>query len=257
MRMWLTDPRVMCTKHLLSEHLEIHMLSGQIKKNKSLDGYVTKGLIDLDKLIPRHEEIVDEMKNRGYKHNTWLTIEEREKLYFYSTCGKGKDYKYTVNTLDNEIELTTRCETCRNMSLKKEKKYFNYTTSLTYTYNHSDTFSSLHLSWKTIDKVLDIEQEFAFIDFTRHKYLQDGTGDIIAEYCITYIEIDNRYRNMNFTTTMLNKLVEEISKLDTTAYRKYIFTNGFSRMGEKTVKPLLEKLSVTHPEITYYPEGKY
>lgn len=30
MRMWMVDPKIMCRKHLLGEHLELHMLAGCI-----------------------------------------------------------------------------------------------------------------------------------------------------------------------------------------------------------------------------------
>jgi hypothetical protein len=30
MRMWMVPPKVMCRKHLLGEHVEIHMLAGSL-----------------------------------------------------------------------------------------------------------------------------------------------------------------------------------------------------------------------------------
>ena len=32
MRMWMIDPKLLCRKHLLGEHLEIHMFVGTINK---------------------------------------------------------------------------------------------------------------------------------------------------------------------------------------------------------------------------------
>ena len=36
MRMWLVPPSHMCRKHLLGEHVELHMLLGTLKKGKSI-----------------------------------------------------------------------------------------------------------------------------------------------------------------------------------------------------------------------------
>ena len=37
MRMWMIDPTMLCTKHLLGEHVELHMFVGTINKNKKLN----------------------------------------------------------------------------------------------------------------------------------------------------------------------------------------------------------------------------
>lgn len=38
MRMWNINPRYMCRKHLLGEHVETHMLVGSLRKEKSVQG---------------------------------------------------------------------------------------------------------------------------------------------------------------------------------------------------------------------------
>lgn len=74
MRMWMVNPSAMCRKHLLGEHVELHMLVGAIKHNKSLDGYVEKGLIDTQQITSRHEYISKEITKRGYKHKSPLVF---------------------------------------------------------------------------------------------------------------------------------------------------------------------------------------
>ena len=46
MRLWLVNPKLMCNKHILGEHLETHMFVGCINKKKNLKGYFDKGLLD-------------------------------------------------------------------------------------------------------------------------------------------------------------------------------------------------------------------
>ena len=36
MRMWNVDPKLMCNKHLLGEHVEMHMFFGTIQKGISM-----------------------------------------------------------------------------------------------------------------------------------------------------------------------------------------------------------------------------
>ena len=40
MRMWMVDPKKMCRKHLLGEHVEIHMMVGTLLKGRSIDGFL-------------------------------------------------------------------------------------------------------------------------------------------------------------------------------------------------------------------------
>jgi hypothetical protein len=81
MRMWMVNPRIMCRQHLLGEHAEIHMFIGTISRGKSVKGYLEKGLLEVHNLYSRHEELVEEMKRRGYSHRSdveekWRTAEK-------------------------------------------------------------------------------------------------------------------------------------------------------------------------------------
>lgn len=38
MRMWMLPPETMCRKHLLGEHVELHMLLGSLRRGKTLTG---------------------------------------------------------------------------------------------------------------------------------------------------------------------------------------------------------------------------
>jgi hypothetical protein len=68
--MWMIDPRFMCDRHLLGEHYECHMFAGCIKKNKTLTGYIANNLFDPASLTLRHNQLVNEMKNRKFLHRS-------------------------------------------------------------------------------------------------------------------------------------------------------------------------------------------
>ena len=70
MRMWMLPPIGMCRKHLLGEHVELHMLLGSMRRGKNMDGFLSGGLVDPQQLFTRHEELVTEMTRRGFKHTS-------------------------------------------------------------------------------------------------------------------------------------------------------------------------------------------
>jgi hypothetical protein len=100
MRMWNVEPQKMCDQHILGEHVECHMFVGCINKNKSLKGYVNKGLVEVHNIKKRHDELAKEMKIRGMNH--------KSKLPTYDIITLGK-----INSAQNNIELTKRCPDCR------------------------------------------------------------------------------------------------------------------------------------------------
>ena len=70
MRMWNVPTEYLCRKHLLGEHVEMHMFIGTIDKGISIKGYVDGGLVETQLISHRHDELVREMKKRGYNHNS-------------------------------------------------------------------------------------------------------------------------------------------------------------------------------------------
>ena len=109
MRMWMQDPSIMCRKHLLGSHVEIHMFIGSIRKGISMKGYLEKNLLEPKSLLPYHDRLVSEMKSRGWKHNTpvsfWENIEMENRL--------GEDiFNHKINEYDAFNELMNRCPEC-------------------------------------------------------------------------------------------------------------------------------------------------
>lgn len=107
MRMWLTDPSKMCKKHLLGEHVEMHMFLGTLKKKKSIKGYIKNNLLEPLKLKERHDELVIEMKRRGYNHNTPLDYNND----IFNYLGEEKYFKINKEAARNE--LIRRCTDCK------------------------------------------------------------------------------------------------------------------------------------------------
>ena len=100
MRMWLVNPKMLCRKHLLGEHVETHMIEASIKRGRKLDGFVANKLIDSSRLQERHDALVTEMRQRGYKHDSHMAYTDTKAI-------GGVDIAANVGDLRN------RCAGCR------------------------------------------------------------------------------------------------------------------------------------------------
>jgi hypothetical protein len=99
MRIWDIPTEKLCRKHLLGEHSELHAIWSIIIQEKK--GYfhhpeVSRWKGKLKALYMKHDEIVNEMKTRGYKHNSPLN-----KIY-----AKGKDEQdELINSISDQIKI--------------------------------------------------------------------------------------------------------------------------------------------------------
>lgn len=105
MRMWMLNPEFMCRKHLLGEHVELHMLVGALNKNKNIDGFIENNLVQISSIESRHNILIQEMKNRGYKHKSPLPKFKIEHKYNCSV----------VNQEQNLKDLINRCPECNKL----------------------------------------------------------------------------------------------------------------------------------------------
>jgi hypothetical protein len=110
--MWMIEPKLMCRKHLLGEHLELHMLLSSIKKGKKLDGFIDKRIIEPINIYYRHFLIVEEMNRIGFNHKT--DIDQIEWLYIAADIilKDEKLYHATVDKNKSISDLTFRCKQC-------------------------------------------------------------------------------------------------------------------------------------------------
>jgi len=107
MRMWMVDPELMCDRHLLGEHVELHMLVGCIKRGKSLKGYIENGLVELESIFRRHAELVIEMNDRGFKHDSHISMGDALAVY-----RRAKYERSYVDASASLRELHRRCAAC-------------------------------------------------------------------------------------------------------------------------------------------------
>jgi len=107
MRMWMINPKVMCRKHLLGEHVELHMFVGHLSNVKSVKGYLKNNLLEPRSIEWRHEQLVEEMLRRGYNHNSPLDLSDA--LVYYPL--EVQDHK--INIIASLKELLSRCEECK------------------------------------------------------------------------------------------------------------------------------------------------
>jgi hypothetical protein len=106
MRMWMVDPKKMCRKHLLGEHVEIHMMAGTLIRRRSIDGFLERGLLEPQNARARHDELVAEMEARGFTHRSPLP-----KFPRYKRPGE-------ISRERAEAELAARCPDCRKLILR-------------------------------------------------------------------------------------------------------------------------------------------
>ena len=104
MRMWKVKTSKLCRKHLLGEHVEMHMFAGTLRAGKSVRGYLDEGLVELQAILPRHEKLKAEMLKRGYRHASPL-----QEFPVQPNLGK-------IDVATSYQELQRRCSDCRKLS---------------------------------------------------------------------------------------------------------------------------------------------
>lgn len=112
MRMWMVDPRIMCRKHLLGEHVEMHMFLGHLKRRKKVDGYLKNNCLQMRSIYQRHEDLAKEMIDRGYKHNSPMKELDFECIYDYP----NEQIYWKVQEVQSLKDLLDRCPDCRQRS---------------------------------------------------------------------------------------------------------------------------------------------
>lgn len=113
MRMWMLPPIGMCRKHLLGEHVELHMLLGSMRRSKSIEGFLSGGLVDPQLVFARHEELVAEMARRGFRHSSPIEASECTSL---AARYPGSTF---INIAANAAELQRRCPDCAHLMQAK------------------------------------------------------------------------------------------------------------------------------------------
>jgi hypothetical protein len=105
--MWCIDPKLLCRKHLLGEHGELHKFRHNFVKKHNMNKRIELGQIDPVFMGIRHDELAKEIENRGYNHNS--PYEQPDVNYIPDIL---LDYCY-INIEQNMQELKNRCPECR------------------------------------------------------------------------------------------------------------------------------------------------
>lgn len=109
MRMWMVPPHLLCDRHLLGEHVELHMMEGTLRKHLSITGYVEQRITQPRSLHDRHEALVTEMEKRGMRHRSPLKTDRPTLLSLLSSDA----LRCTVDVLRSLTDLSSRCPDCR------------------------------------------------------------------------------------------------------------------------------------------------
>ena len=108
MRMWMVDTRILCQKHLLGEHGEIHKHRHNFVKHHSITGRIFP-IVQIEPLSmkSRHDKLAIEMLSRNYNHKSEYELPDLSYLNKHALNVKV-DLNYSLNDLIN------RCDECKN-----------------------------------------------------------------------------------------------------------------------------------------------
>lgn len=106
--MWMVDPKIMCRKHLLGEHNELHAIKGIFDLRHNICGYLRNNLIEPKSIVERHNAIVEEMIKRGYNHNSPLSDSDIHMDYLPLWA-----QNFQINKEVSKDELFSRCKQCK------------------------------------------------------------------------------------------------------------------------------------------------
>ncbi len=115
MRMWMISPKLLCTKHLMGEHGEIHKFLPTFRKGYSVDGRFKSVIqIQLNALEERHDRLAEEIDRRAKKgggHKSPLkNIPDLAKIY-------PQHYNKCVDIENSLSDLIERCPECKDKIL--------------------------------------------------------------------------------------------------------------------------------------------
>jgi hypothetical protein len=105
-RMWLCNPAILCRKHLLGEHNEHHKVYGSFRLKRSITGYIENNCLEPMSLEVRHNELAEEMVNRGYNHQSPLVQPDISYL-------PQHEREYKVDKEASLQDLLARCPECK------------------------------------------------------------------------------------------------------------------------------------------------
>lgn len=111
MRMWMINPELLCNKHLLGEHYEIHKHRHNFEKKHSVRGRMYPVIqIEPKSMQSRHDELVVKMDKRKMKHNSPYQQPDISYLENY----------YKESEVDVNVSIRDLCERCDDCKARIE-----------------------------------------------------------------------------------------------------------------------------------------
>ena len=107
MRMWMLEPKILCCKHLLGGHCELHKHKHVFEKHYSIFGRIYPTvLIEPENMKKRHDDLAQEMLSRGYNHQSSYEQPSLSHL--------PDDQRYAKADLEYNLgDLYDRCPECK------------------------------------------------------------------------------------------------------------------------------------------------
>jgi len=105
MRDWKLPPKMMCRKHLLGNHVELHMAIGSMRRGRSLAGHIALGQLEVHNIVKHHGRIAQEMLARGYQHLSPMGPAEAKLLWREGRIDRAKSRQ----------DICRRCPECRRL----------------------------------------------------------------------------------------------------------------------------------------------
>jgi len=106
MRMWMLDPKILCRRHLLGEHGELHKFLNDWIHRRSITGRIAGNAMEPLSYKARHDALAQEMVTRGYHHQSPLHQPDFSYLPI-------EQQAYCINRWRNLRLLLRRCSECR------------------------------------------------------------------------------------------------------------------------------------------------
>lgn len=99
----MVDPAMLCRKHLLGEHVELHMAAAHLLLGRKVDGWADNNCLQPKAIGVRHKALAVEMTLRGYKHTSPLRQPHVLKV---------QRPEARVDSIAAKVELIRRCAEC-------------------------------------------------------------------------------------------------------------------------------------------------
>ncbi len=120
MRMWMVNPKIMCSKHLCGEHGEIHKHRHNFVKGHSMSGRILENCLEPSSLQSRHDELEKELNFRQGDEGRRRTSSPFDAPDISYLPVDQRLYKIDVEK--NLQLLISRCHQCKQRYLNFVKK---------------------------------------------------------------------------------------------------------------------------------------